>query len=53
MLLDFCQTVYGKRVRIEFIARLRDEAVFPSPEKLKEQIDRDAEKAALIAAKYL
>ncbi len=53
MLLDFCQTVYGKRVKIEFIARLRDEAVFPSPEKLKEQIDRDAEKAALIAAKYL
>ncbi len=53
MLLDFNETVYGERVRVSFISYLRGEEVFPSPKSLKEQIDRDAERAAIIAAPYL
>ncbi len=53
MLLNFNETVYGERVKIAFISRLRDEAVFPSPEALKEQIDRDAERAEIIASPFV
>lgn len=53
MLLDFSETVYGERVKIAFVSRLRDEKVFPSPEKLKEQIDNDSEAARTIAKEYL
>lgn len=53
MLLDFNENIYGERVRIAFISRLRDEEVFSSPETLKQQIDRDAEKAQRIATPFL
>ncbi len=53
MLLDFNERIYGEKVRISFISRLRDEAVFPSPEALKQQIDRDAEKAKEIAKPFI
>ena len=53
MLLDFDGSVYGERVKISFLKRLRDESVFASPEKLKEQIDRDAEVARRLGAEYI
>ena len=42
-LLDFHGEIYGEDVRLEFIARLRDELKFDSVEKLLEQIWRDVE----------
>lgn len=42
-LLDFRQEIYGEDVRLEFIARLRDELRFDSVEKLLEQIWKDIE----------
>jgi riboflavin kinase/FMN adenylyltransferase len=42
-LLDFHKEIYGDDVRLEFIARLRDELKFDSVEKLLEQIWRDVE----------
>ncbi|MEG1773168.1 MAG: bifunctional riboflavin kinase/FAD synthetase [Clostridia bacterium] len=40
-ILDFCGDIYGKRLNIEFIRRLRDCVRFNSAEALKEQIWRD------------
>jgi riboflavin kinase/FMN adenylyltransferase len=42
-LLDFRQQIYGADVRLEFIARLRDELKFDSVETLLEQIWNDIE----------
>lgn len=44
-LLDFSGDLYGKTLDIEFLARLRDERAFESPEALAEQIQRDIEDA--------
>jgi riboflavin kinase/FMN adenylyltransferase len=40
-LLDFDRDLYGQEVKIEFVARLRDEMQFPSVEALVEQIHAD------------
>jgi riboflavin kinase/FMN adenylyltransferase len=40
-LLDFRREIYGEDVRLEFIARLRDELRFDSVDKLLEQIWKD------------
>lgn len=40
-LLDFDGDLYGQDVRLEFVARLRDELKFPSVEALVEQMHRD------------
>lgn len=40
-ILDFDEDIYGEQLRIEFIARLRDELKFDSVETLVEQIWRD------------
>jgi riboflavin kinase/FMN adenylyltransferase len=40
-LLDFRREIYGEDVRLEFVARLRDELKFDSVEELLEQIWRD------------
>jgi riboflavin kinase/FMN adenylyltransferase len=40
-LLDFAGDLYGRRVRLDFMARLRDEMRFPSIEDLKAQVARD------------
>lgn len=40
-LLDFDRDLYGQEVKIEFVARLRDEMKFPSVEALVEQIHAD------------
>ena len=47
-LLDFDADIYGKELKIEFIARLRDELKFDSVEALVEQIWIDVEEAKRI-----
>ncbi len=42
-LLDFNQDIYGREITVEFLHKLRNEAVFPSVEKLIEQIHTDVE----------
>jgi riboflavin kinase/FMN adenylyltransferase len=42
-LLDFRQEIYGEDVRLDFVARLRDELRFDSVDKLLEQIWKDIE----------
>lgn len=44
-LLDFEGDLYGQRLRIDFVSRLRDEAVFHSLNALVDQIERDIERA--------
>jgi riboflavin kinase/FMN adenylyltransferase len=40
-LLDFDDDLYGQRVEVRFMARLRDEQRFSSPAQLSDQIARD------------
>ncbi|HOT93522.1 MAG TPA: bifunctional riboflavin kinase/FAD synthetase [Anaerolineae bacterium] len=40
-LLDFSGDIYGERLRLDFLHRLRDEVRFPSAEALIEQMHRD------------
>ena len=47
-LLDFRQEIYEEDVKLEFIARLRDELRFDSVEKLLEQIWKDIEQTRQI-----
>jgi riboflavin kinase/FMN adenylyltransferase len=47
-LLDFRQEIYGEDVRLEFVARLRDELKFESVETLLEQIWEDIEETKRI-----
>lgn len=47
-LLDYEGELYGEKLRIDFIDRLRDEKRFESAEQLKAQIRRDVEQARLI-----
>ncbi len=51
-LLDFDGDLYGKRLRIAFIARLRGERRFPSVEDLVAQMRRDAEEARRLCASF-
>lgn len=44
-ILDFKEDLLGKNIRIHFIARLRDERKFSSPEELKNRIAQDIERA--------
>jgi riboflavin kinase/FMN adenylyltransferase len=44
-LFDFSGDLYGRRVSIEFLKKLRDEAHFASLEELSAQIARDCEEA--------
>ncbi len=45
-LIGFSQDVYGEELRLEFVARLRDEMVFGGLEALRARISRDAKNAA-------
>ena len=47
-LLDFEREIYGQDVRLEFVARLRDELKFDSVDLLVEQIWRDVEQTKKI-----
>jgi len=44
-LLDFARDIYGQRVRVEFVHRLREERRFPGVDALKEQIGKDVAEA--------
>ncbi|PJJ99166.1 bifunctional riboflavin kinase/FMN adenylyltransferase [Lysobacteraceae bacterium NML91-0213] len=50
-LFDFEGDLYGRRIEVEFVARLRDEEKFPDLDSLVAQMDLDAAKArAALAA---
>jgi riboflavin kinase/FMN adenylyltransferase len=49
-LFDFDGDLYGKRIDIEFVAKLRDEAKFADLDTMVKQIDRDAAEARAILA---
>jgi riboflavin kinase/FMN adenylyltransferase len=44
-LFDFAEDVYGRHVEVDFVERIRDEHKFESFEALREQIQRDVERA--------
>jgi riboflavin kinase / FMN adenylyltransferase len=44
-ILDFSDDIYGKKIRIDLVARLRDEMRFNNAEELKVQMHKDVEKA--------
>jgi len=43
--IDFAQSLYGQHVRVEFLHKLRDEALYPDMQTLIAQIARDVENA--------
>ena len=43
-IIDFNENLYGRELVVEFVSRIRDIIVFPSMEKLKEQLIKDEEK---------
>ena len=45
---DFSDDIYGHHVRVEFIAKIRDEEKYPDLETLKAQIGRDCDAARAI-----
>ena len=47
-LFDFDGDLYGKRIEVEFVAKLRDELRFDNLDALTEQMHRDAEQARTI-----
>jgi riboflavin kinase/FMN adenylyltransferase len=49
-ILDFNQNIYGEKIRINFVKRIRDEIKFASIEQLSEQIKQDVIKARNILA---
>jgi len=51
-LFDVSPDLYGKRIAVAFLERLRGEARFSGPEELVAQIRRDIEQARAIAASY-
>ncbi len=40
-ILDFCDDIYGEKIRVDFIDRIRDEQKFSSLSELSEQIQKD------------
>ncbi len=51
-LLDFDGDLYGKRLRLEFVTRLREEVAFSSVEKLVEQMNKDVEQTREVLAAH-
>ncbi len=49
-LFDFDRDIYGRRIRVEFVAHLRDEEKFDDIDLLVAQMDRDAAAARRILA---
>ena len=49
-ILDFDQNIYGQKIRINFVKRIRDEIKFASIEQLSEQIKQDVMEARKILA---
>lgn len=50
-ILDFHGNLYGGELKIELVQRLRDEIRFNTPEELKAQVAKDAERAGKILKK--
>ena len=44
-ILDFAQMIYGKRLVVELVSKLRDEGCFHSITALLEQIRKDVQQA--------
>ncbi|MEX0593270.1 MAG: bifunctional riboflavin kinase/FAD synthetase [Balneolaceae bacterium] len=40
-LFEFSENIYGEKVQIRFCDRIRDERLFPGPDALKEQLEKD------------
>ena len=51
-LLDFAENIYGKRIRVNFIERIRDEKKFADISELKNQIKQDIKTADKILAAF-
>jgi len=51
-LLDFTGDIYGERLNILFIERIRDEVKFDNPEQLIEQIKKDIDQTKTILEPY-
>ena len=49
-ILDFNEDIYGKRVRIEFLEKIRDEKKFESLDELRKQLDLDT---GFVRQKYM
>jgi riboflavin kinase/FMN adenylyltransferase len=47
-ILDFNKDIYGEKIKINFISRLRDEEKFSNVPELAEQIEKDVQKARKI-----
>lgn len=50
-LIDFAGDLYGKKLSVEFISRLRGETKFPSIDELKKQIAFDVQQAKSLLSK--
>ena len=51
-LFDFDADLYGKRLQVEFVAKLRDEERFSDLDSMVAQIHRDAQAARAIHAQH-
>lgn len=51
-LFDFARDIYGRHLKIEFLAKIRDEEKYPDLETLKTQIARDCEAARTVLKNY-
>ena len=49
-LFDFDEDLYGERLRVEFVRRLRGEKTFSSAAALVRQMDRDSARARAVLA---
>jgi riboflavin kinase/FMN adenylyltransferase len=49
-IFDFDEDIYGRHIRVEFVARLREERRFESVELMTEQLGRDAASARALLA---
>jgi riboflavin kinase/FMN adenylyltransferase len=52
-LFDFTAELYGRHLRVEFLAKIRDEARYPDLDTLRAQIARDCDAARAILADEL
>jgi len=44
-LFDFHETIYGRKIKIEFVERIRDEKKFSGPDELVAQLKKDQERS--------
>jgi riboflavin kinase/FMN adenylyltransferase len=49
-IFDFSETIYGRRIGVEFVHRLRDEQRFASVRDMTVQLERDAREARRLLA---